>query len=112
MGVNFRKKMWTFLDGATALSNGNEMSVNVDMETVTVEIVGTGTNKVTFEGRVHDDGLFYPIIGVSLKDLTTASEVAAKGLIYQISLDGLLSFRIRVSAYTDGVVSVKGTVVN
>lgn len=112
MGVNLRKKIWTFLDGVEALSNGNEMAVNVDMETVTVEIVGDGTNKIVFEGKVHDDGLFYPVIGVNLKDLTMTSEVSAKGLLYQISLDGLMYFRIRVKEYTSGTISVKGTVVN
>lgn len=112
MGSNLRKKMWTFQNAAVALGNGSELTVGVNMVTATVEITGSGTNKIVFEGKASSDSTWYPIAGANLKDASIVSEVSAKGLIYQISLDGLVAFRIRVSEFSTGSVTVKGTIVN
>lgn len=112
MTTNLRKNTWIFQNGATALGDGSEMGINVGMVTATVEITGTGTNTVIFEGKASYDSAWYPILGVNLTDISTATSVSAKGVIYQIPLDGLTKFRIRVSAFTSGTVTVKGTVID
>ena len=114
MGNNSRTVMHTFQDGAGALGNGVALTVNTNMVNAILEIYGTGTSSVIFEGRISDaeTEVWYPIGGVNLLDHTVLATVTTKGVAYQVSLLGLLEFRVRVSAFTSGAVTVKGVVVN
>jgi phosphotransferase system IIA component len=103
---------WVFQNNASAIGNGNEMWVHVGATTANIEITGTGISTCIFEGRSIDDGNWYSIIGVNLSDLSMASSTTSKGVLYQCDLIGLIQFRVRISSYTSGTVTVKGRVVN
>jgi len=112
MGNNSRSHKWTFQNETTALSDGNILSVGLNMMTATITITGSGTNTVTFEGKASEDANYYEIAGINLKDFSIATSTSSKGVIYTISLEGLISFRVRVSNYVSGNVTAKATIVN
>jgi len=112
MSNNSRINNWIFQNNAVALGDGNILLISAGMMTLTIEITGSGTNTVIFEGRSTEGSTYYPIAGVNLADFTVATSTSNKGCIYQLSLEGLTAFRVRVSALTSGTVSVSGTVVN
>lgn len=112
MSNNTRTHNWVFHNGTAALSNGNVLSVGKDMVTATIEVTGTGTSTVIFEGKSSDDATYYPIMGVNLSDYTFGNNTSVKGVIYQVPLDGLVSFRVRVSSFSSGTVTAKATIIN
>lgn len=112
MGTNLRQKNWVFQNAATAIGNGEVLYINSNMMTIALEITGTGVSTVTFEGKIANSETYYPIMTVDLSTFVTASSVSNKGVICQASLEGLVEFRARVSAFTSGTITVKGTVVD
>lgn len=112
MSNNSRTHNWVFQNATAALSDGNILLVSAGMMTATIEITGSGTSTVTFEGKSTDGSTYYPIAGINIADFSVVTSTSSKGVIYQFSLEGLTAFRIRVSNWVSGVVNVSGTVVN
>jgi len=112
MGSNSGMINWVFQNSATAIGEGNILGVSSGMVTMNIEIKGTGTSTVTFEGKSLSDGDWYPIMGCNLTDLSLVTSTAIKGGLWQISLDALSNFRVRVSDFVSGNISAFGRVVN
>lgn len=108
---NIRNLNWVFHNSTSHLSDGNVLRVDAYSVTATFEITGSGESTVVFECKASDDDVFYPIVGINLKDLSIKTETNEKGVVYQVSLEGLTAFRVRVKDYSSGDISVKGTVV-
>ena len=102
----------TFLDAAAALGNGNELLIIQGYDLLHIEVTGTGTNTIAFEAKFIDGGAYYAVQGLELPALTAATTTSTKGKVYQVDLKGMIAFRCRVSAYTDGSITAIGRVVS
>lgn len=104
---------FVFHNQSTLISDGFELSVSSGMITLNFEISGTATSSTCiFEGKSVDDGAFYPIQCANLGTLVLASQTIDKGSLWQVDLNGLIKFRVRISAVAGGNISVKGRAVD
>ena len=101
-----------FHDGTTAVSDGNIYSVELNANTLQVEISTNGTATVAFEG-LGELNVWRPVLAVKLTDsmtlLTTTSDISP---FYQLDISGLSRVRIRVSATSGDAVNIYGKVVS
>lgn len=73
--------------------------------TATVQVTGIGSMTLTFEGTT--DGTNYdPLLATPIAGGAAVSTTTANGHWVNISVAGLASFRVRVSAYTSGTATV------
>lgn len=91
---------------AAAAANGSSVETDVlGYRGGTLEVGGTFTATVTFEGRV--DSAFYAV-PLQKSDGTFASSTTAAGLFHFPSgLPALAAFRVTVSGYSAGAVGAK-----
>jgi hypothetical protein len=71
---------------------------------VTVELTGTWSATVTFEGRA-DDGTFVALSGISVSGNVLSTSAISSG-IYRINTTGIQRFQLRLSSYSSGTVLV------
>lgn len=112
MNKNYATKVHTFQDAAEALGNGTVLSMQANYNLISIEVTGDGTNTITFEAQFLSGGGWYAIPVYELPTLDMVTTTATKGRVYQTDLAGILNLRCRVSAYTDGEVSVIGRIVS
>jgi hypothetical protein len=99
--------------GATGAATGNGVVINTmgGYGTLALEVSGTFSATVTFEGTIDGTSWF----GVSLKPMTDAAAVPTTTTIgaFKLPTDVLIDkFRARVSAWTSGTVVVKAFVLS
>jgi hypothetical protein len=100
--------IFTFHDNTTTVSNGQELRINCG-SIMNLDIQGTGTAIINFEGCSNDDNNFRPIMSVNLSTYDMATSTNNLASLWQVSVEGLIKFRARISEIT-GVVKVIGTV--
>jgi hypothetical protein len=107
-------RQFTLQNAADATGNG-EALVLTDAHRgaesrFTLQITGTFTGTVTFEGTV--DGTNWQAVGlINYADDAADLTATAAGIFY-LNCAGLLKFRARVSAYSDGNITVKAIAVS
>ena len=99
----------TLQSAAGATGNGTALNVTATNggsgATLGLQVSGTFTGTVTFEGTV--DGSTWA--GVAARSTGTTDTLVASATaagLFRVDVRGLLQFRARVSAYTDGNVTV------
>jgi hypothetical protein len=100
--------IFTFHNNTTTVSNGAELRINYG-SIINLDIQGTGTAIINFEGCSNDDNNFRPIMSVNLSTYDTATSTNNLASLWQVPIEGLIKFRARISEIT-GVVKVIGTV--
>jgi len=94
----------TLQDAAEATADGTALNMK-GYRTLTVQVSGTFTGTVTFEGTIDDTNWF--AVGMPAAATGTAASTAtAAGAFYLPDEFSLSQFRARVSAYTDGDITV------
>lgn len=99
-----RKNMQT---GATATGNGTPLCCT-GHTTASMQVSGTFTGTVTFEATINGS-TWVAILVTNLTTGATATNTAAAG-IFRASCAGLAEIRARISAYTNGSITVHGRV--
>lgn len=90
-------------NAATATGNGTAMAVS-GYATVVLEVTGTFSATVVFEGSRDGGTTYYPLYGQS--DLAVVDRLSSAGLIF-INVAGLTHIRARIDFYASGSVTVK-----
>lgn len=99
-----------FQNAVTSTGNGTTFTVGA-YKTLTLEIAGTSTDRtIIFEGA-SVSGVYYPIMGVKLADLSMATQTTGSGEVWTFEITGLVSFRARLASIAGGNVTVKGKAV-
>lgn len=112
MASNCRKFKAIFHEDATTIGNGKEYSVGLGHVTMVVAVTGNATGfTLVFEGKSHDNDIYSAIPGFNLATFDFSTIATANGK-YQISLEGLVSVRVRLSGISTNAVSAIGTVVD
>lgn len=110
-----------FFDKATAPGE-SEYYFNVKADIIAIEISGSfSAGSVIFEGQTdiekdpygssQEEWTWVPIAGVNLSDYSFTSNPKAAG-IYEVPIEGLQRFRVRVESVTGGDISVFGRAVS
>lgn len=96
----------TLQNAAAALGNGTPIDMK-GYDKLTLDVTGTFTATVTFEGTI-DDASWFAVGLKTAADAAAVSTATAAGA-FKLPADGpaLSQFRARVSAYTSGAVTVK-----
>ena len=111
MGTNSGMINFVFHNASEESGTGTELSIQRDYMTANVEVSGTSTDyTISFEGKSIDGGSFYTLKAMNLTTLTSSAEIT-KGL-WQVDLNGLIKFRVNLSAIVDGNITAKGRVVD
>jgi hypothetical protein len=93
--------------GASAVGNGTPVTTAYGHGHLSVEVVGTFTGTVTFEGTV-DGSAWYPVGLKPWADTAAVTSTTAAG-VFKLPTDTLLNkFRARISALSAGTVTVRG----
>lgn len=96
-------KEFALLSGAAALDAVGVAEVEGRYKTLTVQVSGTFSATVSFEGSV--DGMNWAAVqGTNASSGQAAASAAAPG-IFVFSIPGLKKFRARITAYTSGSVT-------
>jgi len=95
----------TFQSAAAATANGEAMNV-AGLGLAGVQITGTFTATVTFEGTI-DGSTWVSVLARNVADGTTSATATAPA-VFQVPAAGLAQVRARVSAYTSGAITVVG----
>jgi len=99
----------TLQNAATATGNGTTMPSSA-MGAVSVQITGTFSATVTFEGTM-DGSTWVALMATNANDDARATTATAAG-VYSVVLNGCTSFRARISSYSSGTVTVKARLGN
>lgn len=112
MSNNFCISNHTFHNNTIAISNGNILNIITGMVTMNIFITGnaTGTTCI-FEGK-DEDGNWYPVNCANLSSNAYANQTTGKNEVWQADLTSWFAFRIRISAITNGGLTIKGKVTN
>ena len=112
MGSNRPIINWIFQNTVTSTGNGNELIIYSGMVTASISITGTATTRqCIFEGK-DLDGNWYAIQCVNLTTMSLASQTTGINEIWQASLEGFTSFRVRIANISGGNITVKAKVVD
>ncbi len=112
MGNNVRQIVFTFHNAETAISDGAELNIGAGHVLMNIAVTGDAVGfNLVFEGKANDTDDYTPIMCANLATLALASNATANGKV-QVSLEGLVKFRCRLSVIAGNAVSVRGTVVN
>jgi hypothetical protein len=105
MPVSTGSYLETLQDAAAATGNGVEIDFD-GFERLSVQVSGTFTATVTFEGSV--DGTTYAAVGMQpLAGGSVATTATAAGIwVLPVANSALATYRARVSAYTSGTIDV------
>ena len=99
----------TLQSAATSTGNGTVAADVGGYGTLLVELSGTFSATVTFEGS-RDGSDYYALLASNLTTGAKATTATAAG-VYQINFAGLSSFRARISSYSSGSVTAEATFV-
>lgn len=94
----------TLQNAATATGNGVVLNTT-PASAVSVQVSGTFSATITFEGSIN--GTDWTALQATNANTDSRSTTATAPGIYSVLLNGAVSFRARVSAYTSGAVTVK-----
>lgn len=113
MGTNYRSKLgMPFHNAATIIGNGIEIGVGLNNVLMNIAVTGDATGfTIVFEGKANDTDDYSAIMCCNLATLALSTTAIANGK-YQMSLEGLIIVRCRLSAIASGSVSVKATIVD
>lgn len=103
MGV--QAKLETLQNAAAATGNGTAIDM-ADFPQLAVEVSGTFTATVTFEGTIDESSWFAVGLKTAADGAAVTTATAAGAFKLPIDLP-LAKFRARISAYTSGNVTVK-----
>lgn len=110
MGNNMRKIIFTFLDSASAVTNGAELHIGTGMVNMNLAVTGTATAfNIVVEAKDNKTDEFTPVSVVNLNTLDISPNITVTGK-YQLSLEGHMKIRCRLSEISSGSITVKGTV--
>jgi len=110
MGNNNRKIIFPFHTAETQIADGDELNIGLGMIIMNIAVSGNATGfTLVFEGKSNDTDDYTPIMCCNLATLVLSTTAIANGK-YQMSLEGLIKVRVRLSAITTNAVTVKGTV--
>lgn len=98
----------TLQDVAAATGNGTQLAAN-DLGAMSVEITGTFSGTLTFEGS-QDNSNWFPIPARNRSTDVSATTTTGTGL-YEVDLRGIYQFRARISTYTSGNITVKAVAI-
>lgn len=89
-----------------------EVYHNHNSEVISVEIHGTFTSgSFIFEGKTDvNNANWTPISGINLSDFSTTSEPKKAG-IWEVGIEGITVFRVRIVSLSGGSATVFGKVV-
>ena len=112
MYKNVISDIFTFHDGSNSIGDGNLLNIKADYVLMNISVTGNATDfNLIFEAKANDTDDFTPIMCANLSTLTLSSNATANGK-YQMSLEGLMRARVRISKITTGSVKVIATIVN
>lgn len=101
----------TLHNAATAITTGTALKIGAE-KTITLEIFGTSSARTVIFEAAGASGVFRPISGIKLSDLTTRSQTTNTDELWQFDITGLHQFRANLTAVSGGNVSVKGKVIS
>lgn len=108
-------KQHDFLEDADSVTNGNEYLIGKDYDNLFIylTVVGDSTDAtLVFEGA-SVLGEYTSILAYDRSDASTATGAdASTNSKWEVELNGLRKFRVRVSAINTGTVSASGLVVD
>jgi len=96
-------------EDAEATGDGKIFHLGGKFSTVTVQVEGITTATVAFEGSINGED-YVAIEGVRINDGEELSQVTADAIV-KLPVTGLIFFRARISAHTDGEVNVTAVAV-
>lgn len=112
MGNNIRQFIYDFHTNQTQIADGKEMLVNANMCNMVIAVTGDATNfNLVVEAKSNDSDTYSPIAVGNMETIKLSSNITANGK-YEMSLDGLVKIKIRLSAIQSGAVTVRGTITN
>jgi hypothetical protein len=104
---------FTFHSGSTITSIGNIFGVKLNSSLMNIEVSGTSTDFVlNFEGLVTDGGDWKAVKCSNLATWAGAITTSTKDYIWQFSLEGFVSVRVKLQSIANGNVTVIGRIVN
>lgn len=96
----------TFHDQVTSTAS---KSYNVgNFRTLTIDVFGTSATRTVNFLSIGASGIAYPLSGVRLSDLVSASSTTTSGETWTFDVAGLDFIQIDVASVSGGNVSVKG----
>ena len=112
MGTNAAMINFVFHNASTALGTGAELSIQGRMLTGNIALTGTSSSfSVTFEGRAVDGGEWYPLKAINLSTFALSS-IATVMSLWSVDLNGMIKFRVNLTAIGNGNLSVVGRIVD
>lgn len=112
MGNNVRKIIFPFHENASVIANGKELNVGVGMVSMNLAVTGDATGfNIIIEAKDNDNDDYTPISAVNLETFDISPNITATGK-YQVSLEGHVKVRCRLSAISFGSITLKGTVID
>lgn len=108
------QKDYAFAKNITAEYTPNKPYYNVNSDVMSVEISGTFTSgEFVFEGKLDANSEDYtPLAAIDLSNLSVVRGIATKAGIYELGIEGIREFRVRVQSVSGGYVNIIGRVVN
>lgn len=105
------QKNFIFYKDAVAPGLPKEAFNNISSEIIAVEISGDFSDGVfVFEGKTNLNSSEYtPLAAVNLTDFSVSSTVSKKG-IYEIGIEGVQVFRVRIESISGGAATIFGRV--
>ena len=104
-----------FFKDATSAGVSEYYYRNYNSEIISVEISGGFTScNIVFEGLVdlENGEIWTPLAGINLSDYSiTENGVATKAGIYEVAIEGVQKFRVRIAEVSGGNVTVFGRVI-
>ncbi len=91
-------------DEAEATGDGEVLVLDGKYASLSLQTLGTFTATVKFEGSMDGEN-YHELKGINLNTGAGLSETTSTG-VYSVPVVGIKRFRARISAYTDGEVTV------
>jgi hypothetical protein len=101
-----------FQDKATTIGNGNTYVNSYDAETLQLEITGTATSFTVVFKEQTVSGNFYSTLVTNRQDYSIVNQTSLKDSTWEVSIKGLVGFRVIITAISGGNLTVSGRVVN
>lgn len=102
--------IFTFQNAVTEAGNGNVFTPEF-ADVISIEFSGTASSFTAVFEELGESGAWHAIAGIRRSDFAPGSSVTAKTGRWDVTLSGVLSLRVRVSAVSGGNLTVKGKLV-
>ena len=106
-------KSFVFFDAATSPATSENYYANIKADVMAIEISGSFTSGTfAFEGQSDiNSNTWTPIAGINLSDFSVTSSPTKAG-IYEVGIEGLQRFRVRIEALGGGAARIVGRVID